>query len=299
MQMKRREMLQLMGLAGTALLLPKTLIAGVLKTDGNTAIWEKAWCNLGKFAANRYQFRYIEPVENLPKVFIYGDSISIGYTEYVRKSFSGKACVYRLYENGSSSNEFIAKMEKLRKGMFKPSFKDGWDFQWDLIHFNVGLHDLKYILNGKLDKENGQQVTSLEKYEENLIEIIEYLRTNYPKAKLVFATTTPVPEGEAGRFVGDEVKYNKVACEVLKRYKFVVINDLYSFSLPLIQQYGEGKGNVHYVPEGQRLQGIEVAGVIGEQLGITPVTCPPVEVVLQELKAYESKTGNKQNAVIH
>jgi hypothetical protein len=297
--MKRREMLQLMGLAGTALLLPKTAIAGLLKSDNNTAIWEKAWSNLGKFAANRYQFRYIEPVENLPKVFIYGDSISIGYTEYARQSLLGKACVYRLHENGGASNEFIGKMETLRKGMFKPFFEGGWDFDWDLIHFNVGLHDLKYTVNGKLDKVNGKQNTSPEKYEENLIKIIEYLTSTYPKAKLVFATTTPVPKEEPGRFAGDEVRYNKIALNVLKKYKCIAINDLHSFSLPIIQKYSEGVGNVHYSPEGQRLQGMEVASVIAKQLGITPVACPPVESVLNELRLYESKTGNKQDAIIH
>jgi hypothetical protein len=297
--MKRREALHLIGLAGTALLLPQMSFASLFKGTENNPTWENAWKNLGKFAAKRYQFRYIEPVNKLPKVFIYGDSISIGYTEYVRQSFIGKACVYRLHENGSSSNDFISKMETLRKGMFKPFLKEGWDFEWDLIHFNVGLHDLKYIANGKLDKVNGEQVTSLEKYEENLIKIIEYLTSTYPKAKLVFATTTPVPDGEPGRFKGDEVIYNKIALNVLEKYKDIVINDLYSFSLGIIEKYGEGEGNVHYAPQGQRLQGIEIADIIGKDLDIIPDDCPSTDSVLKELKQYEIKTGNKQNAVIH
>jgi hypothetical protein len=35
--------------------------------------------------------------------------------------------------------------------MFHPYYDEGWDFEWDLIHFNVGLHNLKYIVDGKLD----------------------------------------------------------------------------------------------------------------------------------------------------
>jgi len=67
---------------------------------------------MSKFTAKRYQFRYIEPVKDLSKVFIYGDSISIGYTEYARASLEDLACVYRLHVNGGSSNDFIAKMER-------------------------------------------------------------------------------------------------------------------------------------------------------------------------------------------
>ncbi|WP_299668725.1 hypothetical protein [uncultured Polaribacter sp.] len=74
---------------------------------------KKAWYNLCKFATERYQFRYIEPTDSLPKVFIYGDSISIAYTEYVRAFLEDKACVFRLHENGTSSNEFIQKMETM------------------------------------------------------------------------------------------------------------------------------------------------------------------------------------------
>ncbi len=37
--------------------------------------------------------------------------------------------------------------------------EDRWDFEWDVIHINVGLHDLKYVNDReKLDMENGQLV---------------------------------------------------------------------------------------------------------------------------------------------
>ena len=173
----RRKMLSIFGTLGLGLFLPSGLISQTI-VEGCDAC-KKAWESLGKFTARRYQFRYIEPIMDLPKVFIYGDSISIGYTEYVRASLEGIACVYRLHVNGGSSKDFITKMEILRSTMFKPGLKQGWDFEWDAILFNVGLHDLKYVLNGKLDKENGTQVTSPHTYENNLRSIIEYLKKTY------------------------------------------------------------------------------------------------------------------------
>ncbi|WP_405603974.1 hypothetical protein [Polaribacter sp. Asnod1-A03] len=282
--MKRRKAIKLMGLFGLASFAPTKLLSqGVNNTCQN------AWEKLHKFARTRYQFRYIEPVPSLPKVFIYGDSVSIGYTEYVRASLKDKACVYRLHTNGQSSNEFISRMEELRKRMFQPYLKEGWDFEWDAIHFNVGLHDLKYLANKKLDKKNGVQVSTLKLYEENLHKIINYLKTNYPKAKLIFATTTPVPEGADGRFSGDSVKYNKVALNVIKQYPEVIVNDLFTFSVPVLKKHGVKEGDVHYKAEGSRLQGIEVAKKIATSINITPIECPSTEIITIQFKTYESK----------
>ena len=297
--MKRRKALKLVGLAGSAILFPQMYLRASLRAVVNNPIWENACNNLGKFAAERYQFRYIEPIKNLPKVFIYGDSISIGYTEYVRQSLFGKACVYRLHKNGGASTDFIRNMEALRKGMFKPFLKGGWDFDWDLIHFNVGLHDLKYLYNRKLDKVNGKQVSSLATYAENLEEIIKYLKATYPKAKLIFATTTPVPEGEPGRFAGDAKRYNEVARQVLKNHKDVEVNDLYQFSLSLMEKHAQSPGNVHYTPEGSRLQGIEVAKVIADELGIETVECPSSKTIIDEIEAYGKAIRQKQEVIIH
>jgi len=92
------------------------------------------------------------------------------------------------------------------------------------------LHDLKYRLNGRLDKDNGVQVSSISKYKENLISICNDLIKNYQKATLIFATTTPVPEGEPGRIAGDDLKYNAAVLEVIKEFPKNKINDLFSIA---------------------------------------------------------------------
>ena len=82
--MKRRNAIKLMGLFGLAACAPSKLLSQAVNNTCDTC--KNAWKSLGTFTKTRYQFRYIEPIANLPKVFIYGDSVSIGYTEYVRAS---------------------------------------------------------------------------------------------------------------------------------------------------------------------------------------------------------------------
>jgi len=227
-------------------------------------IAREAWKNL----ANKGEaFKYVSPNKKLPNVFIYGDSISIGYTPTVRKELEGKANVFRFHKNGQSSNKFIPFVEKMKTTMFQPYLKEGWDFTWDVIHFNVGLHDLKYIKDGKLDLENGKQVNSPEKYKENLDGICQYLMKEYPKAKLIFATTTAVPqEGADGRIAGDSIIYNKAALEVLAKYPSIQINDLYAFTKPNEKAWYIKPHNVHYNNLGKTAQGKHVANLIAENL---------------------------------
>lgn len=212
-------------------------------------------------------FDYVNPNKKLPNVLIYGDSISIGYTPIVRKALEGQANVFRFFQNGMSSSALIPNMKRLTQSMFQPHLKGGWDFEWDVIHFNVGLHDVKYLKDGKLDRENGTQVNSLEAYKINMDNICKYLIETYPKAKLIFATTTPVPEeGDEGRFGGDSKKYNQIAREVLANYPSIQINDLYALTEPNAQSWYIKPSNVHYNELGKTAQGKQVVKVIAENI---------------------------------
>ncbi|MGE9292562.1 MAG: SGNH/GDSL hydrolase family protein [Puniceicoccales bacterium] len=206
-------------------------------------------------------YAYVENDPSLPNVLIYGDSISIHYTPTVRELLQGKANVYRLYCNGGESASVVGKVSQMQKTMRDDQLDDPWTFKWDVIQFNVGLHDLKYMKNNKLDV-SGEQVTSLEQYAKNLRVIIGYLKHVAPEAKLIFVTTTPVPENSSGRKHGDAARYNEVALEVMKDYPEITVNDLYAFTLPHQQEWWQKPGNVHYAPAGRQAQGKEVAGVI-------------------------------------
>ncbi|WP_406683780.1 SGNH/GDSL hydrolase family protein [Seonamhaeicola sp. MEBiC1930] len=262
--MERRKFLKYVGATSIYIGAVSCGSTGLFRKRYNEEIARKVWSNL----ANKGEaFKYVHPNKKLPNVFIYGDSISIGYTPTVRKELSGKANVFRFHKNGQSSNKMIPFMEKMRTTMFQPHLEGGWDFDWDVIHFNVGLHDLKYIKHGKLDKVNGRQVNSTEKYKENLHNICKYLIKEYPKAKLIFATTTAVPEGDVkGRFAGDSKTYNKEALEVLAKYPSIQINDLYGFTKPNADEWHIKPGDVHYNALGKQKQGKHVAKIIAENL---------------------------------
>lgn len=156
----------------------------------------------------------VADVQGLPRVLLIGDSISMGYTLPVRKRLKGNANVHRPPENCGDTARGLAKLHKwLGNG------------HWDVIHFNFGLHDLKY-LNDKgayVDPGEGNQVAPPDVYRQRLRELT--LRLKQTGAKLIFATTTPVPPGARGRVAGDEIKYNKIATDVMTELN-VPIDDL-------------------------------------------------------------------------
>lgn len=225
---------------------------------------KKAWDRLvykdvGPKYAKWPAFAYVERDPELPNVFLYGDSISWGYTVRVREKLKGKANVFRFSGQGLDSGAFVKRMSEMHKTMQNPKLDKPWNFKWDIIHFNVGLHDLK--------RRNRRIVNSVETYKENLQGIMGYLKKNFPDAKIIFATTTPVPEGAGkGRTKGASVTYNAAALEVFKEHPEVIINDLYKYTLPNQSTWWTEPGNVHFNETGKKAQGDEVARVILEAL---------------------------------
>ncbi|MBI3857296.1 MAG: SGNH/GDSL hydrolase family protein [Planctomycetes bacterium] len=177
----------------------------------------------------------------LPRVLLIGDSISIGYTLPVRKLLQGKANVHRIWENGGPTTTGLEKL-------------DAWlgKDKWDVIHFNWGLHDLKQV-------KNAPQV-GLEDYEKNLRELVKKLKAT--GATLVWASTTPVPEGDQKppRKAEDPPRYNAVAKKIMDE-NGIATDDLYAFALPKLQEI-QLISNVHYNPQGYQALGGEVARVI-------------------------------------
>lgn len=192
----------------------------------------------------------ITDTPGLPRVLIIGDSISMGYTIPVRELLAGKANVHRIPVNGSDSGFGLGKLDEwLGTG------------KWDAIHFNWGLHDLKHWKDGKLDS-SGPVVTSVDDYAKNLAKIIERMKAT--GAKLIWATTTPVPEGSDGRVAGDEVRYNAAAEKVAKSAG-ITIDDLHAFAAPRLAEIQKPK-NVHYSDAGYKALAEKVAESIRAQL---------------------------------
>ena len=175
----------------------------------------------------------IQDTPGLPRVLLIGDSISMGYTLPVREMLAGKANVHRIPVNGGPTINGVTNMEKwLAAG------------KWDVIHFNFGLHDLK-------QDEQGARQVPVAQYEKNLRQLVEQMKKT--GAKLIFATTTPVPEGKLSPMRTDEdVKaYNAAARRVMEE-QGVAIDDLYAFALPQLARI-QRPVNVHFSDDGSRV----------------------------------------------
>ena len=184
----------------------------------------------------------IEDVPGLPRVLLIGDSISIGYTVPVREMLRGKANAHRPSTNCGPTTRGIDGI-------------DEWlgDGKWDVIHFNWGLHDLKYMGpqgQNLADPEatDSRQQVPIDEYEANLQKLVA--RMQQTDAELIWRSTTPVPEGARGRVVGDAAKYNAVAKKIMDEHG-IAIDDQYTFALAKLKEI-QLPANVHFSKDGSR-----------------------------------------------
>ena len=120
-----------------------------------------------------------------------------------------------------------------------------------MIHFNWGLHDLKKI--------QGKHQVPIEGYEKNLGRLAARLKKT--GAKLVWCSTTPVPEKcSPPRTNEDVVAYNAVATKIMEE-NGIAIDDLYGFALPQLEKI-QRPANVHFTPEGSKVLARQVAASI-------------------------------------
>jgi lysophospholipase L1-like esterase len=192
------------------------------------------------------------------KILIIGDSISMGYTPFVKENLKDLADVSHNPGNAQHTGNGLKNIES-------------WIVadDWDIIQFNWGLWDLCYRhpdskVQGQRDKINGTISVNAKDYQKNLDAIVKLIRKN-SKAELVFVTTTYVPEGEAGRFMEDARKYNEIARRVMNANK-VKINDIYSLSKEIHLEYGKGNDDVHYTEKGYELIGQHIADYLKQEI---------------------------------
>jgi len=189
----------------------------------------------------------VEDVAGLPRVLLIGDSISMGYTLPTRELLKGKANVHRPPANCSSTGNGL-------------NYLKAWlgDKKWDVIHFNFGLHD------AKLPPE-GVRHAPPDVYEKNLRELVKQMKAT--GAKLIFATTTPVPNGgnlSPTRRFGSVDQYNAIAKKVMTD-NGVAIDDLNTAIAPHVATM-QKPDDVHFTPEGSELLAKAVAASIETQL---------------------------------
>lgn len=205
----------------------------------------------------------LQPIEedpNLPRVLLIGDSISMGYTLPVRELLKGKANVVRPNTNCGPSSRGVESLDQwLGKG------------KWDVIHFNFGLHDLVYFAeNGKDRAEKttpgARHQVPLPQYEANLRKIVARLKQT--GAKVIWASTTPVPEGAANRAADESLLFNEVAAKIMQENQ-IETDDLHAFAKARLAEIQLPK-NVHFTPEGSKVLAKKVAEVVESHLPKRP-----------------------------
>ncbi|MCD6361292.1 MAG: SGNH/GDSL hydrolase family protein [Armatimonadetes bacterium] len=190
--------------------------------------------------------RPVEDVPGLPRVLLVGDSISIGYHIPTRELLAGKANVHRPPVNCGPTSRGLKMI-------------DEWlgDGNWDVIHFNFGLHDLKYM-------EDGSHQVPVEQYAQNLRVIATKMLST--GAEVIWCNTTPVPDPVDGPFrrPEDVVNYNEAAASVMAELN-IPTNDLYGFALERLEDI-QRPHNVHFTDEGSAVLAERVAEVIAAAL---------------------------------
>ena len=114
----------------------------------------------------RPEYAFFRGDPDLPDALLICDSISMSYTIGVRSRLAGRANLYRAANNCRSTRQILEEIEDYIG-----------EIEWDLIHFNAGIHDFTWITpEGKTSSVGvGARQVSLEQYVRNMERIVERL----------------------------------------------------------------------------------------------------------------------------
>jgi lysophospholipase L1-like esterase len=193
------------------------------------------WCDVWMPDSNQ---------SNAPRVLLIGDSITRGYFPAVESLLQGKASCARLSTSKSVGDPALAT----EITAFLSESK------YDVIHFNNGMHGWDY--------------TEAE-YRQYLPEMLRAIRQAAPRAKLIWASTTPVradiPAGPSNTRIDAR---NAIASNFFQR-QGIPIDDLHA----LMSTHGDlHSDDVHYNDAGYAVAAKQVADQI---LAVLPATRNP------------------------
>mgnify|MGYP000754478434 FL=1 len=182
-----------------------------------------------KIAGKSNAWDFVKDDPKLPRVLLIGDSVSRGYTQPTRKALAGKANVHRAPANCGPTASGLKNLEVwLGAG------------KWDVIHFNFGIHD---------------RATPAADYVKRLEEIVARLEKT--GAKLIWASTTPIPDNPAQKQTAQSVvDKNALAAEVMKKHG-IPTDDLFGAMTPRLKEF-QPPLDVHYTGAGYDFLGAKV-----------------------------------------
>src|SRR5258705_3791146 len=186
------------------------------------------WCDIWISHANE---------TNLPRVLLIGDSIARDYYPEVEKRLAAKSLVDRL-----ATSRFVSDPVLLREIEMVLDQE-----RFDVVHFNNGMH--------------GWQHNEAE-YRKAFPKLIKTIRANAPKAKLIWASTTPLRDGKAvtydtkAEYSDDRIAArNAIASEIVTAQK-IPTNDLNAAVRGHPEYHSD---NVHFNIQGIQIQAAQVS----------------------------------------
>ena len=186
-----------------------------------------------KVAGKSTAWDFVKDDPKLPRVLLIGDSVSRGYTQPTRAALAGVANVHRAPANCGPTASGVKNLE-VWLGVGK----------WDVIHFNFGIHD---------------RGTPAGDYVQRLEAIVARLEKT--GAKLVWASTTPIPDNPAQKQTARSiVEKNALAAEVMRKHG-IPTDDLFAAITPRLADL-QNPNDVHFTGAGYEFLGAQVAGSI-------------------------------------
>ena len=173
-------------------------------------------------------------------VLLMGDSIRCQSEEFVIEELGAEFRVLGVEDNCGNTRRWLEELDEWLESAGPV----------DVIHFNVGLHDIKR------EGEGAGCLVPINEYRDSLLRIVATLRET--GAELIWATTTPVIYERHHEIKGfdrleqDVEDYNEVAAEIMAECG-VRTNDLHTRVMEAGVEDMLGPDGVHYGLEGREL----------------------------------------------
>lgn len=195
----------------------------------------------------------------MKKVLLLGDSIRMGYDEYVRELLKDKCEVYFDEDNGRFAAYTLWQVNQLFKRYGK----------FDAVHWNNGYWDMN------IEHPMVEAIHPVDEYIHFLKRVIAEIRRN--GAEIIFATTAPILEsGSSMDNTGTGVKINYCndwvvkyngAAKALMAEEDIAVNDLYEL-MRKGKNFYKCEDMLHLTEEGYKLCAEQAARLIAEKLHI-------------------------------
>ena len=189
----------------------------------------------------------------MKKVLLLGDSIRMGYDDFVKEELKECEVIYDKDDNGRFSS-YTIWMFNFLNNQYGP---------FDVVHFNNGYWDMHN------EGPNKEREVPIEDYIHNFKRLITFIKST--GAIPIFATTTPIydTDKKEGEFEPIDYKndwvieYNEAALKLMKEEN-VIVNDLYSLLYDKEKRHYKCSDSLHLTTEGYKKCALQVAKVIRE-----------------------------------